>query len=119
MLEKDKRYYAKHREKILARKRAYYHANLEKAREIRRRHYDKFTRQFVEYKAECGCVVCGERDAVVLDYHHVGPKRATVNYLIKKHRDAELIWSEIGRCVVLCANCHRRVHAGAVKLPGL
>jgi len=119
MRPRDITYYNNNREKILARKRAYYHANADRMRAIRKKHYDKFTRQFVEYKEECGCAVCGERDAAVLDYHHVGPKRATVNYLIKKHKDAELIWSEIGRCVVLCANCHRRVHAGVVKLPGL
>jgi len=60
----------------------------------------------VEVLRLTGCVDCGERDPVVLDFDHVGPKRASVAHLVRDHGLAALR-KEIAQCVVRCANCHR------------
>ena len=52
------------------------------------------------------CVDCGERDPVVLDFDHVGAKRANVSRLVLGCGLAA-VEAEMAECVVRCANCHR------------
>lgn len=68
------------------------------------------------YKRLCGCKLCGEQDPIVLDLHHLNPdeKDADPSKLLSCTR--EKVKTEIRKCVVLCANCHRRVHAGTIVL---
>jgi hypothetical protein len=55
------------------------------------------------------CIDCGESDPVVLDFDHVvGVKRANVSMLVYRGHNLETVASEIAKCVVRCANCHRR-----------
>jgi hypothetical protein len=54
------------------------------------------------------CADCGERDLLVLEFDHVGPKRAAISVLARRGNREELLKREIARCVVRCANCHRR-----------
>lgn len=55
-----------------------------------------------------GCVDCGERDLVVLEFDHIGPKTSTVMALGWGERSLERIRAEIAVCEVRCCNCHRR-----------
>ena len=66
----------------------------------------------LEYLAEKGCCGCGERDPRVLEFDHIEPCK-------KKHGMSDLFsdgysWgseklrSEIRKCRVICANCHRK-----------
>ena len=65
----------------------------------------------VEKAKECGCKKCGEKRSYVLDFHHINPqeKSATINHLIKSGSEQTLL-TEIDKCDVLCANCHREFH---------
>jgi len=63
-----------------------------------------------EYKREKGCKRCGEDDAVCLQFHHVEEKRMGVGRMIAYSYPESLIRAEVQRCVVLCANCHRKEH---------
>jgi hypothetical protein len=57
------------------------------------------------------CVKCGESNIRVLDFHHrdKGGKIFTVASEIGK-RPIEEIFSEVEKCDVLCANCHKATH---------
>jgi hypothetical protein len=57
------------------------------------------------------CLDCGERDPLVLDFDHVGPKRENVTHLARFGHSLETIDHEIAHCEIRCANCHRRVTA--------
>lgn len=57
------------------------------------------------------CTDCGERDPVVLEFDHIGPKRALVTRLAWDGGSLATIDAEIRECEVRCANCHRRVTA--------
>ena len=57
------------------------------------------------------CVDCGERDTVVLEFDHVGTKRAAVTQLAWHGCSLATIDKEVRECEVRCANCHRRITA--------
>lgn len=75
------------------------------------------------YKGSIGCGICGETDPIVLELHHRDP--AAKNPKLKQRRYGKAMqrtggdfWrrlsfveiaDELGKCDVLCANCHRRV----------
>lgn len=62
----------------------------------------------IEYLVANPCLDCGESDPVVLEFDHVrGEKIANVSELILK-QNVVLLFNEIAKCEVVCANCHRR-----------
>ena len=61
-----------------------------------------------EQLAKAQCVDCGLTDALVLEYDHVGAKRATVMALAWNECSIATIAAEIAQCEVRCCNCHRR-----------
>jgi hypothetical protein len=58
--------------------------------------------------AASGCVDCGEADVCVLDFDHVGSKTRSVMELAHREVGLGRLRQEIGRCLIRCANCHRR-----------
>lgn len=61
------------------------------------------------------CKICGESEKICLDYHHLFDKKFILSQghnigSIKKVKE------EIAKCIILCANCHRKVHAGIINV---
>lgn len=52
---------------------------------------------------------CGERDPICFDAHHKNPKNK--NGAIQ-HMSLTKLQKELEQCVWICANCHRKGHAG-------
>lgn len=63
-----------------------------------------------EYKRTRGCQRCSETDPVCLQFHHVSEKHAGVSEMITNGEPESDIRAEVEKCVVLCANCHRKEH---------
>ena len=63
-----------------------------------------------------GCYICGYRACgAAMDFHHVtGEKDNDVSNMYALNRSD--IKAEMRKCVVLCSNCHREVHAGFTDL---
>ena len=69
-----------------------------------------------QYKVSRGCACCGENShPSVLELHHLDP--------LEKENDPSVLrtswerWlTEAQKCVILCANCHRKVHAGILEI---
>ena len=57
------------------------------------------------------CADCGVTDPLVLEFDHIGPKRASVTRLAWYGCSLATIDAEIAECEVRCANCHRRATA--------
>lgn len=70
-----------------------------------------------ELKKSVGCQVCGESEPCCLDYHHLSDKSFGLAEARGKAWDKVL--EEINKCVVLCKNCHAKVHAGIIDLSGI
>ena len=70
---------------------------------------DRNMRLIMRYLASHPCVDCSEADPVVLDFDHVnGEKSDHVTRLAQTGRGVARVTAEIRKCVVRCANCHRR-----------
>lgn len=72
--------------------------------------YRNRNREFLHnYLKSHPCIDCGESDPIVLEFDH---QDATVkSFTIGKdaiNRSIEVIEKEIEKCVVRCANCHKR-----------
>lgn len=76
------------------------------------------TKKLIADARSVGCLICGETDQVVLDFHHRGnvKKDDHVMRMAGRRISIERVRAELDKCVVLCANCHRRVHAGTAKI---
>ena len=63
-----------------------------------------------------GCVLCGyNKCSNALDFHHINPsqeKKAKKSFRILRIKS---LIAEINKCIVVCANCHREIHAGIVE----
>jgi hypothetical protein len=69
-------------------------------------------REYVyQYLLTHPCSSCGESDPAVLEFHHVGEKSWEVGRMIAQGYGTDAIAAEISQCIVLCANCHRRLTA--------
>ncbi len=63
------------------------------------------------------CAICGVSDEPsIYDCHHRDPKSKDFAVGSKIRRWPTVV-AELAKCVLLCANCHRKVHAGAAVIP--
>ena len=60
------------------------------------------------YKADRCCAICGAKEN--LTFHHVRQKRAAVSQLIYQGAPMRAIRREVRKCVLLCRECHDKVH---------
>lgn len=65
-----------------------------------------------EYKSTLKCEKCPENHPATLDFHHVNSeeKKNKVSALVVEGYSIKTIKEEIDKCIVLCANCHRKLH---------
>ncbi len=85
---------------------------LARYRKWNRQNIERNLRLTYEYLLKHPCVDCGEADPVVLEFDHVtGEKYENVATLLRSGRTWERVYTEIEKCEVRCANCHRRVTA--------
>ena len=63
-----------------------------------------------EQKRKSGCIECGERDSIVLDFHHRDSSDTVTSLaeMICRGFSIKRMQEEIEKCDVVCANCHRR-----------
>ena len=98
----NKKYYEKHRQQEIDR--------VAKRKAEQRMWLD-------DYRKALSCEKCGESDPVCLDFHHKDARLKDFSIANIKgmgwSRDRVLL--EIQKCMVVCANCHRKIHAKAVK----
>ena len=65
-----------------------------------------------DHKESEGCLTCKERDPSCLDYHHLHKEKKKFSIgSVPSSIPTEAIKIEMRKCVVLCANCHRKVEA--------
>ena len=96
--------------------REYYRNNVEKYLAKNRKHKKKKRQWVSEFKQSVGCEICGETCSACLEFHHNEPskKEANIAMLCNSAASWKRLEAEIKKCTVLCANCHKKLHAGLV-----
>ena len=72
-------------------------------------------RQTIKDLKSCGCIICGEKEICCLDFHHLRDKSFEIGHSMDI--TLETLLKEVDKCIVLCANCHRKLHAEKITLP--
>lgn len=102
-------------------------ANKDKMREYRRKHYHENKEPYLErakankikaresvkdLKNTLVCIKCGENHPATLDFHHEDPsvKEFGISYAVSRGHSLKRIKEELNKCIVLCSNCHRKLH---------
>ena len=92
-------------------RRKYREANREKLNKEQRDRIKRGRDWWAEYRSRMSCSVCGENHHACLDFHHTNPEEKEFRIGDKvglwKH---ERIVKEVEKCVVLCSNCHKKLH---------
>lgn len=78
---------------------------------------DKIKQIAIEYKGG-KCSICGYDNCIgALEFHHLNPKQKDFGIGSKGYtRGIETVKKELDKCILVCANCHREIHAGLIKL---
>lgn len=97
---------------------AYYEKNKQKVKEYTLERKRNGYQQLREYKADCGCALCDEKEAICLDFHHIKSeeKEHSISNMVADGKSMSKIMKEIEKCVVVCSNCHKKIHAGILEL---
>ena len=105
------------RECIAAAMKKAYQANPAKKLEAINRCWERVSNAVNDIKRKMGCKFCTERESVCLDFHHLDPtkKDENVAYWVGTKNLAKAI-EEISKCICVCSNCHRKLHAGLIKI---
>ena len=92
-------------------------------KEAHRKAKREFNKNYVyEFKLGKQCECCGkDYPPEVLDFHHKDhtQKENTIAVGSNSCWSTERLQSEIDKCILLCANCHRLVHSNKVSLMGV
>ncbi len=72
----------------------------------------------VDYKGG-KCSLCGyDRVIDALEFHHLGEGKKDFGLSQRGlTRSWKRIKEELGKCILVCANCHREIHAGKLQPP--
>lgn len=88
---------------------------LKRAVTLRRRRLKEL---LVEYRGG-KCIICGYNKCVwALDLHHIDDSTKEFGLSVRGlTRSWEKLKQEADKCVLVCANCHREIHASVTQLP--
>jgi hypothetical protein len=77
----------------------------------------KFKQQCIEYKGG-KCVSCGYKKCNnVLEFHHLDPSKKEFSIAhVRLTSFNDEVKKELDNCALVCANCHREIHAGFLDL---
>lgn len=92
----SKKHYENNKEKVKKRTRD------------RERKISPIIHEFVLTYLRKGCVDCGEKDIIVLDFDHLENKEKSIGKMIGSCASLDKLKHEIEKCEVRCSNCHRR-----------
>lgn len=64
------------------------------------------------------CCQCGyDKCSGALEFHHKDPTTKEMDFAkMISHASRDRLIEEVKKCVLVCANCHREIHAGLIIL---
>jgi len=79
---------------------------------IKKSRYQKYKNilYYFEKKNSFKCSKCSENHISCLEFHHTDPSKKEYNVSVLKNRSHKKLLKEIKKCIVLCSNCHKKLH---------
>lgn len=105
-LENCKKWREDNKEKI----KEEYQANKNGIKTGKNLRYKKRRLCYIEKKLQLKCQKCEENHISCLDFHHLDPKEKEGNISSMVKYSLKKIKKEIEKCIILCSNCHRKLH---------
>jgi hypothetical protein len=68
-------------------------------------------------KSDVGCFLCKETFSACLDFHHTDDDKEGSISKMAAEIGVPALLAEVTKCIILCSNCHRKLHANAITLP--
>ena len=66
---------------------------------------------YKDYKSNLKCSQCNENHPSCLEFHHLDPKNKKFNIGNSYAKySKETILEEMNKCIILCSNCHKKLH---------
>ena len=69
--------------------------------------------RYISQIKRAGCSICPEKAICCLDFHHTKDKIFTVAQKLLLNKG---LVEEISKCILLCANCHRKAHNNLIDV---
>ena len=88
----------------------------EQSKKSKKRAVRRNRKYIEEYKLRHPCP-CGETESCCLSFHHLegGLKEANISDMVNKGYGIARIKGEIEKCIILCLNCHAKLHSKEKK----
>jgi len=107
--EENRKSYERNKDKRKQEVLRYQKENKDKVAGWQKKQRIKRKKEFFDWKATLKCSNCPENHIACLEFHHVDP--STKEGLISKLKDSPIrLKKELKKCIVLCSNCHRKLH---------
>ncbi len=86
-----------------------------------RRNNEKYREQslsLIQAFKENGCCLCSEKEVCCLSAHHLedAKKDFAIGDALHLRRSPARVKAELEKCICVCENCHRKIHAGKIVL---
>ena len=66
------------------------------------------------------CCICGyDKCNAALEFHHKDPNEKEFTISDNAHIALEKAIEEVKKCILVCANCHREIHAGLIDISNI
>lgn len=97
---------------------AYYAANREKHKKEATERNARQQAKYMKWKQTLSCQSCSEDYGPCMAFHHVDPalKEFEISTGLGRYGVNKLL-DEIRKCVVVCSNCHIKIHNGHIECP--
>ncbi len=109
------------KECCVSKARFYYNKNKDKCKRASTKRRKRWQRDMTHilhtYKRRYGCYLCTENEPICIDFHHIKPKYKDIARLVAEQSGGKRIIKEAAKCVLLCSNCHRKIHYKVIDPP--
>ena len=63
------------------------------------------------------CAICGyNKCPSALEFHHLDPEQKEFTLGTNTNKSTEIALNETKKCILVCANCHREIHANLLNI---
>ena len=98
----------------------HYQKDKDKYKERSKSRRQRVLTEYMEWRSKQKCCRCGETEEACLDAHHSDPsqKEFSLSKLGIEEFGSERWHAELAKCIIVCANCHRKIHKYEICVRG-